>query len=212
MGAAPERANLRPVRIALLGPIEQYVDAVETVGRFCLEELETERVIYLGRDAKLDQAVKHWAVRLVGHRPEDSAIWRRSLACQAASPAEIDDFVARERRRQWLSRLHSLPSEGVHLQIMGTRRVLFCHDDKELEPVDVQTADVVAVGNRAEPAVIRVEERFFLSPGTLSTGGLMLLDATQGLELQLFNRHCELLSTHQLFTPLTTQRIGAKAD
>ncbi len=190
-----------------MGPIEQHVDAVETVGRFCLEELGTQRVIYLGRDAKLDQAVKQWAIRLVGHRPEDSAIWRRSLVCQSAPPAAIDDFVARERRRQSLSRLHSLPNEGVHLQVLGNRRMLFCHDDKELEPIDIQTADVIAVGLRATPSVTRIDERFYLSPGTLTSAGLMLLDATRGLELQLFNRHCELLSTHQLFTPLTTQRI-----
>src|SRR5690606_26674201 len=98
--------------------------------------------------------------------------------------------------------LESLPSRRSRsVELICGKLVVLVHDRTELDEDDILPAAVLVFGNSAAPLVRRVGSRWFLSPGTLSSHGLMVLDELDdGIGLSAYDRdlvldRSELLST-----------------
>src|SRR5689334_11282020 len=104
------------MRLALLGPAEGNVDALQAAARFVLERQAVDRVVYLGVDGALDAVIAKWATELVGgDASEDGVFVRAAQRCLEASAAEIDQYIAAERARARLRVFESLPEPDTRV-------------------------------------------------------------------------------------------------
>lgn len=165
------------MRLGLLGPAEGNLEALERAARFVFHELAVDRAVYLGIDGALDEVVRCWAVALVGEDPTERGLWQRSLRCLAATAAEIDELVARERERRSLQVFESLPRDGARtIELIASQVAVMIHDKDDLDEEDMLPASFLLFGASAEPVVRRVGSRWFVSPGRLDPFGLILLE------------------------------------
>src|SRR5260221_7229287 len=109
------------MRLALLGPAENQIDALEAAARLVLERQAVDRAVYLGVDGALDAIVQAWAESLVGDDPSEEGVWSRAMrACVDAEPRDIDSYVAAERERSLLRIFESLPDAGTRaVEMLG---------------------------------------------------------------------------------------------
>lgn len=182
------------MRLGLLGPAGGDIEALEEGARTLLERERPDRLIYLGIDGALDRLVLEWARALVGHDPSDEALFQRAAErCADASPAAIDDFVARERARARLKILECLPKASARvIETLSGRVTLLLYDKTKLDEEDLLSADLIAYGRSAEPVLKRSRDKIYVSPGPLtSRGGLVLLEsegASKKLRISIYDR------------------------
>ncbi|AUX21692.1 hypothetical protein SOCEGT47_021790 [Sorangium cellulosum] len=169
------------MRLGVLGPAQGDLPALARGAQRLLDEGHAERVLYVAEDDALDRVVEGWAQRLVGADPTEGAAFARALRCAAATPAEIDAFVASERARLRLRLLRSLPPGQRTIEILDGRVALFVFDKAALDEEDVVAASLLVFGKSSEPLIQRVGARTFFSPGPIGLeGGAALLDDGQG--------------------------------
>ncbi len=171
------------MRLGVLGPAGGDVAALGRAAEFLLNTVRVHRAIYVGSDDAIDRAVAAWARKLVGEDPSADGTWTRAsnLALEG-TPEEIDRFVAGERARLRLRALEALPSSAnVAIERIGNRVVVLVHDATGLAERDVSNASVVVFGKSDAPAIRRVGERWFITPGSIGArgGGLAVLDDEQ---------------------------------
>ncbi len=177
--------------------------ALERVARFCIQEAKVDRAVYLDADGALERVVLKWAERLAGPSPADSELWTRAARrCLQATPAEIEAFVQAERERSALRVLEALPSRRSRsVELLCGKLVVLVHDRADLDEDDILPAAVLVFGNGAAPMIRRVGSRWFLSPGALSSHGLMVLDELDdGIGLDLYHRDLTLDRSERLST------------
>jgi hypothetical protein len=179
------------MRIGLLGPAELESDSLERAARRLLADLAPDRVIYLGVDGALDQVVHQWAQRLVGEDPTDEGLWSRAADhCPDASWQDLDDFVQRERDRQRLRLLESLPDAKTRVvELIAGAVAVMLHDRKDLTEEDMLPARLLLFGKSAQPIIRQVGPRWFLAPGSQDVGGTLLLDDTDTLTATVYDCH-----------------------
>jgi hypothetical protein len=172
------------MRFGILGPANGDTRALEDAVQLLLFQLEADQVIYLGDDSAIDQLVLGWARAWVGADASDEGRWARAAqACREASPRAIDDFIARERRRERLKDLKCLASEQRTVEMLDGRVAVLVHDKAMLDEDDILPASVLIFGKSAKPLVRQVGSRTFVSPGELrpGTGGVaMFFDDDRG--------------------------------
>lgn len=193
------------MRLGLMGPAGDDLDALERAARFLLNELAVDQVVYLGVDGTLDQVILRWAEALVDGDPRDSALWSRAQRCLHASPASIDTFVARERERLALKVLCALPGDRSRVvELLDGKVVVMIHDKDDLDQEDMLPAAFLVFGSSPEPVMKQVGSRWFLAPGALDRFGVMVLeDGEEGVVLTLYDdlghqSHRERLATPHL--------------
>jgi hypothetical protein len=169
------------MRLGLLGSAEGNVDGLARAARFLVERVGADRVVYLGNDGALDEAVSTWATELVGSDPSDNATWSRAAAVALrGSPAEIDAFIAKERARQRLRVLEALPIRGGArtVELIGDRVAVLLYDKALLDEEDIFAASLLVYGKSTEPLLKKVGTRWFMSPGSIgaAAGGAAVLD------------------------------------
>src|SRR5262249_21235260 len=80
------------------------------VAQTLLDDVQAEKILYIGDDDAMDRVVSGWARDLVGADPADEALFARAAArCANAAPEAIDAFVASERARLRLRVFCALP-------------------------------------------------------------------------------------------------------
>jgi len=165
------------------------MEALDRAARFVFRDLAVDRAVYLGVDGAIDEVVRRWAVALVGPDPTEAGIWLRAQRCVAASPAEIDDRVARERERRSLQVFEALPSDGTRtIELIAGQVAVMIHDKEDLDEEDMLPAAYLLFGASSEPVVHRIGTRWFLSPGSLEQHGVLLLEERDdGVDLTLFD-------------------------
>jgi hypothetical protein len=200
-----------PMRLGLLGPAEGNVDGLGRAAELLVDVLKVERVVYLGNDAALDQVVAAWAHRLVEGDPTDDAAW--ALAARlalAGSPAEIDQFVRKERARQRLRVLESLGTntEARTVEMIGDRVAVLLYDKGALDEEDIFAAALLVYGKSPEPLVKKVGNRWFLTPGAIGSpgGGLAILDdGAEEIVASIYALDGTCTSTETLVVPRATK-------
>ncbi|WP_437309760.1 hypothetical protein [Sorangium sp. So ce388] len=169
------------MRLGVLGPAQGDLPALARGAQHLLDEGHAERVIYIAEDDALDRVVQGWAQSLVGANPTEGALFDRAARCAAATPEEIDAFVASERARLRLKVLMSLPSGQRTIEILDGRVALFVFDKAALDEEDIVAASLLVFGKSSEPLIKKVGPRTFFSPGPIGPeGGTALLDDGQG--------------------------------
>jgi len=192
------------MRFAVLGPVEGNLAALEKGASLMLFELEAEEVVYLGVDDALDRLVLEWARRLVGPDPSEDGLWARAAdRCVAASHADIDRFIAAERRRERLKALRCLPQAPARtIEMLEGRVAVLLYDKALLDEEDIMPASLLIYGKSAEPVVRQVGSRTFISPGELGSGqgGMALLsdDASGDLTVSIYDPAGGLFESHVL--------------
>jgi hypothetical protein len=189
------------MRLGLLGPAAQHEQELQRVADFLLDELSVERAVYLGVDRALDDVVHKRAQRLLGSNPESCAVWQRAThSCLRGTPEQIDRFVAAERSCSELRVLESLPSAATRsVEMLDGKLAVMIYDKANLDEEDILAATLLAFGKSREPVVKRVGRRWFLSPGSFATGGLMLLDDDNGgIRLRQFASDCREVHSEEL--------------
>jgi hypothetical protein len=159
------------------------------------------RIVYLGADDALERLVVDWATRLVGDNPTDDAAWARAAQVAiSGTAAEIDRFVAIERKRLSLRALMSLPEDTLSaLETVGETTVLLIHRRGDIEPDDVESAQVLVYGNGPAPLVERLGSRWFVTPGPMAAdGGVGVLEDDGGFVFRTYDPAGRLLVTTEL--------------
>jgi hypothetical protein len=189
------------MRLGLVGPAGGDQLALENALRFLFKDLSVERAVYLGVDTALDEVVQRWASELVGGDPGERALYRRAAErCVDATPAEIGLFLEVERERQALKVFESLPGDGTRvIELMCGKVLVMIYDKSDLDEEDIVAATFLVFGKSREPVVKRVGSRWFLSPGELKDGGIMLLeDGEEGVLLKRFDTEGREIESERL--------------
>jgi hypothetical protein len=196
------------MRLALLGPAEGQPGPLESAVRFVLSIEGVDRALYLGIDGALDAIVRKLATHLVGDNPSADAVWSRSArACLRATASQIDEYIVAERARSRLRLFESLPdAETRAVEMLGGTLAVMIYDKERLDEEDLLPARILSFGKSRTPVVKQVGKRWFLSPGTLAEGGIMLLEDTDnGILLTLLDPDGRTLRRETLATPSTAK-------
>lgn len=199
---------LDAMRFAVLGPANGDLEALEKGASLLLFEHQAEQVVYLGADDALDRLVLDWAHRLVGADPSDEGVWDRAAArCVAATPQQIDAFVATERRRERLKALKCLPvATSRTIELLEGRIAVLLHDKALLDEEDILPASLLIFGKSREPLVRQVGSRTFVSPGELGpkSGVALFTDDGAGeINVTMYGPGGTKVDSHQLVAPRT---------
>jgi len=171
------------VRLGVLGPANGDLPALARGAQRLLDELGTERVLYVGADDALDRVVAGWARQIVGLDPSEHALFDRAAhRCAAATSEEIAEFVDAERARARLRVFASLPPAPKRtIELLDGRVICLLYDKALLDEEDILGASVLVFGKSGSPLVRRVGSRVFVAPGPVGKGGgLAVLDDEGG--------------------------------
>jgi hypothetical protein len=170
------------MRLGILGPAAGDLGALARAAQLLLDDVQAEKIIYLGDDDALDRMVAEWARDLVGSDPGDEGLFARAAArCASAEPQAIDAFVASESARLRLRVFAALPKGSRTIEILDGRVVLFVYDKATLDEEDIVAASILVFGKGDSPVVHRVGTRVFVAPGPVSDkGGAVVLDDGAG--------------------------------
>ena len=196
------------MRLALLGPAEGQPGPLESAVRLVLSTDGVDRALYLGIDGALDAVVRKLATELVGDNPSTDAVWARSARACLRSPApEIDEYIVAERARLRLRLFESLPdAETRAVEMLGGTLALMIYDKERLDEEDLLPARILTFGKSRTSVVKQVGKRWFLSPGFIGEGGVMLLEDTDsGILLTLLDSGGRTLRRETLATPSTAK-------
>jgi hypothetical protein len=178
------------MRLGILGPAQGDLAGLGRAAQVLLDEVQAEKILYLGDDDAIDSVISDWARELVGADPGDAALFDRAAAsCAAGTPADIDKFVASERARLRLKVFATLPKDSRTIEILDGRVALFVYDKGALDEEDIVAASLLVFGKSDVALVKRVGARTFVSPGPISApdGGVVLLDdGAGGIRVDVF--------------------------
>jgi hypothetical protein len=202
------------MRLGLLGPCGGHERELEAAARGLREHLGAERVVYLGADRALDLVVGRWAVDLVGGQGSDETLVARATAvCLSAPASTIDGFIRNEQQREELRMFESLAGSATRsVELIAGKVAVLVHDKAYLEEEDILPASALVFGKSREPLLKQIGRRWFLSPGSLPTHGVMLLDDDTGeLRASVFTGALEPGETRILHAPkaLRMRALGA---
>jgi hypothetical protein len=200
------------MRLGLIGPLSDRPEVLERAVSFLCSEVGVHRAVYLGLDGALDRVVSELAARLVADDPGESAVVQRAAKrCAAAPPETIDAFLGAERQRLALMVFGALPGDDTRLvELLDGKVAVMIHDKALLDEDDIASATYLVFGKSSEPTVKQIGSRFFLSPGSLKTHGIMLLeDEQRGVELTLYDSECRVARQERLVPPKGARaRVG----
>jgi hypothetical protein len=179
------------MRLGILGPAKGDLAGLARAARMLLDDAQVDKVIYLADDGALDAVVRSWARGMVSGNPTEDALFMRAAArCAQASPEAIDAFVTRERARERLRVLTSLP-EGARrtIEFLDNRVVLFVYDRAILDEEDIAAASVLVFGRSVDPQMKRIGSRLFVAPGRIgwpgAGSGVLDDEAGGGLRIEI---------------------------
>jgi hypothetical protein len=125
----------------------------------------------------------------------------------SASAAEIDQFVAAERRRERLKALKCLPvATSRTIELLEGRVAVLLYDKALLDEEDILPASLLIFGKSREPLVRQVGSRTFVSPGELGPkSGIALFsnDDAGEISVSMYEPGGERLETYPLVAPRT---------
>ena len=191
------------MQLGLLGPSMGHDQALERAAEFLHKERGVDRAIYLGVDNSLDKIVACWAERLVGSDPGQAALWHRATdRCLSGSADEIDSFIHSERERQRLKVFESLPGESTRaIELLNGKLAVLIYDKAYLDEEDILPATLLVFGKSEDALIKRVGRRWFVSPGSFSHAGVMILDDhDSGIHLTMFDRELKEKERSRLST------------
>jgi hypothetical protein len=164
------------MRIGFLGPGCSDLASFDHAARGLRDQLGAERVVYLGEDRILEQAVMAWAVDLVGQPADDASFFLRATdSCLNSNSDAILDFLSQERERERLRMFESLARGSRSVEIIAGRVAIMVTDKRLLSEDDILPAHILIYGRSQEAVMKPIGKRWFLSPGSFPEAGVMLL-------------------------------------
>lgn len=194
------------MRLGLLGPAGDRTAELRSAARFLKDEVQVERVVYLGVDSALDTVVAEWAEELVGAGIDDASLYARATeVCLDAPAPAIREFLERERQRESLRMFESLASETTRsVELIGGKVAVMLYDKALLVEDDILPATLLVFGKSREPMIKQVGRRWFLSPGALPKAGVAVVEEEEGLlTATVFDAAGKVLETRALEAPKT---------
>ncbi len=173
-------------RVGFLGPgdVETLMRATEML----LFQFKADRVLYLGTDHALSDAIEQWAKSLVGEDPSEEGLFLRAMdVLQAGHASRLESFLRRERTRARLRVAHSLPPGGARVkETIGGCTMLCVADRDHLDQVDLQSAAYFIFGLSEVATVKQSGTRWFLSPGPCQGDSALIVEGplVQGQPVQ----------------------------
>ena len=103
---------------------------------------------------------------------------------------QIEGFIERERGRQRLKVFESLPGESTRaIELLNGKVAVLIYDKAYLDEEDILPATLLVFGKSREALVRRVGRRWFVSPGSFSEAGVMIIDDhDNGIHVTHFDR------------------------
>lgn len=167
------------MRVGLLGPADGDEEALRDAIEFLLGDVDVDQAIYLGGDDGIvDAVVDGWARELFGDAPAEDVFLERAVeAARAGTPAEIRRLLDDERRHRKLARVHKLPPPPARaIEMIAECILIAVHDKKVLDEEDVVNAQLIVYGRSEEAELRRFGSRYFLTPGPLRDGRVVVLE------------------------------------
>ncbi|HEX2730445.1 MAG TPA: hypothetical protein VHM70_02530 [Polyangiaceae bacterium] len=175
------------MRVALLGPVGDHVDALEPVAAFCIGPMAVDALYYLGDDNPFV---------LLPKVPDDvyseRAFWGQSERLMSATPQELESFVREWRREHACDGIERLDQTLVkRVRSPRGHNWVLCYSSRNLSPSDQSEGHVLVYGNSPEWILQRSGEQILVAPGPFESAGVMVLDDTDSLMVDVFDRRCE---------------------
>ncbi|MCB9594336.1 MAG: hypothetical protein H6719_16515 [Sandaracinaceae bacterium] len=170
------------MRIGLLGPADGDTEAAREAIEFLLGDVEVDQAIYLGddRDA-LESLLERWAEEVFGERHDNEAFLRRAAeVAEEGDPLAIEGLLHRDAWVRKLGRIRRLPAAPARaIEMIADRILIAVHDKSILDEEDIANAQVIVYGRSDEAEIRRFGSRYFLTPGPLTAGRVVVLE-TEG--------------------------------
>ena len=168
------------MRIGFIGPLQDADPQIlRDAAEFLLGDVEVDQAIYLGEDDAIDTMAESWVRELQGGQPGDFLARAASVA-QDGTADDILAFLASDQQVRRLGRLRTLPPPPARaVEMVEDRIVLAVHDKAILDEEDIANASVIVYGLGPKLLLKRFGPRYFLTPGPLSAGTIVLLDADE---------------------------------
>lgn len=168
------------MRIGFIGPLHDAdVQTLRDAAEFLLGDVEVDQAIYLGEDGAADAMADAWVRELEGEGEGDFLARAASVAREGTAD-DILAFLAADHQVERLGRLRTLPPPPARaVEMVEDRIVLAVHDKAILDEEDIANASVIVYGHGPKLLLKRFGPRYFLTPGPLSEGAIVLLDADE---------------------------------
>lgn len=168
------------MRIGVVGPSEEDPKLLREAGEFLLGDCGVEQAFYLGPEATLRGVLDGWSNEVMRGAASEERFLEQALGLAldgSAGAAAIDQLLARDRERQRLSVLRSVPAPPAQaIELFDDKVVLFVHDKAQLDQEDIANAFLVVYGRSKQAALHRFGPRTFFTPGPLKAGRVALLE------------------------------------
>lgn len=167
------------MRIGLLGPANGDGEALREAVEFLIGDVDVEQAIYLGDDADaLDALLAEWAHEVFGEAPSEEAFLARAANLATdGSPREIRALLEMDEWVRNLGRVHKLPPPPARaIEMLADRILIAVHDKSVLDEEDIANASLIVYGRADEASLKRFGARYFLTPGPLTTGRVVVLE------------------------------------
>lgn len=130
-----------------------------------------DRVVHLGCDDALDQALRGWPERLGAPRDDRAFLREVATLAASASPDDLDALLARDARRVRLGAVSCLSgADDRCIEMIEDQVILMVHDKTSLDEEDIANASVVAWGLAPAADLRRIGRRLFVAPGLCTSG------------------------------------------
>ncbi|MEM1417053.1 MAG: hypothetical protein AAGH15_19305 [Myxococcota bacterium] len=166
------------MRIGLIGPAAKAdEEALREAAEFLLLDAHADPVIYLGDDDAAERLCLDWELELRAELPDGDFLTGALALALEGAPPEIERLLERDRQRERLSRLRTLPPPPARaVEMVGDRIVLVVYDKKVLDEDDIANASIIVYGRSEEELLKRFGPRAFFTPGPLSRGVVGVLE------------------------------------
>lgn len=170
------------MRIGLLGPADGDTEAAREAIEFLIGDAEVEQAIYLGEDREaLEALLEQWAEEVFGEPYGDDAFLRRAAeVARDGDPVAIEGLLQRDAWVRKLGRIRMLPRQPARaIEMIADRILIAVYDKSVLDEEDIANAQVIVYGRSEEAQIRRFGARYFLTPGPLGAGRVVVLE-TEG--------------------------------
>jgi hypothetical protein len=164
------------MRLGFIGPAGDDLVALRDATESLLRDANATQAIYLGQD----DAVGHVAAELARDIDPDGGTFldRAVEVAMRGTPDEIVSLLEAADRERLLDRLRVLPPAPARaVEVIEGRIVTMVFDKSVLDEEDIANANLIVYGRSDEPLFKRFGPRYFLTPGPLSKGQLVILES-----------------------------------
>lgn len=186
------------MRLGLIGTVGEHLSQLDAIAAFGILKLSVDALVYLGNEPSVISHIldRHQALE---DPAGDEALWERADACVHAEPQQLSELLRELRRTSAWTRIELLGTQSCK-RLLSPRgdQWLLCADPKAMPNYDTEDATLVAFGDSDDWQAQSGEKRILLAPGSLARSGLMLVDDSEGLNVEVYDRSCSEIARRHI--------------